>query len=67
MRCEFALWQKTLEDGRVIMSGPLFGGMEITIWPAREKKSERSPTHTLVVSERKPKKGQEEVPGWSDL
>lgn len=72
MRAEFALWERKLDDGRVVLSGPLFGGLEVAIWPARERKHEMSPTHSLVISERRqPKKEaaaqHEEVPSWGDL
>jgi hypothetical protein len=60
VRATFALWKRTIkvsgEDVKVF-SGTLFGGMEITIWPVKDRKHEKSPTHELVISERRQKEG----------
>jgi hypothetical protein len=58
VRATFALWKRTIKvngEDATVFSGPLFGGMEITIWPVKERKSNNSPTHELVVSERREK------------
>lgn len=60
MRVEFPLWKRTVKingEEVSILSGPGLSGYEITIWPVRDRKGDRSPTHQLVVQERRERNG----------
>jgi hypothetical protein len=57
VRIEFPLWHRTIKvngEEIKILSGPgPTDDTELTIWPVKDRKSDKAPTHTLVCSKRR--------------
>lgn len=62
MRVTFGLWKRTVKiDGEeaTVFSGQLPGGYEMTLWPVKNRRGNKSPTHELVITEKRERREQD--------
>lgn len=46
------LWKNESKSGSTYLSGSL-GGVQVLVFPVKEKRSDRSPDYTLCIAEKK--------------
>lgn len=56
------LWKNESRNGSTYLSGSL-GGLQILVFPVKEKRSDKSPDYTLCIAEKKREEKQEKSGG----